>query len=534
MGSSDRHEAAEPVVDVCVVGGGPVGQMCAQALAARGLRVVLVEAGAAFASGRANRACPTVVEGDERYGGLEWKAWRAFGGTSWAWGIDLLGLDHGVRLAPVETAVVERDVPGLPRWPLTAEQMAALQQRALDALEVDVEIDSLQPQAADGIPMLDEGAYVFTSGRRFHDPHALVGVQVFLGTTVTRLVPAQDEVAGVASGVAAVEHINARGERGVLACEAVVLAANSIENARLALLLRQELPRLRGTRIGVGFMDRPRVTGELTTNDRPKADWGRFALLRSLTVFRMARWCAPSPLVLHGGASVGVVFAPVLPSAGGRRRAESGARLLLLDLPRRLVVHGAPRFGVVLRRTYPWRARQFRRVSSQPHLDWAVWAGRAWQDCTRWSLTASVEMLPDPANRLELIEDAAHGEPDTRLVWGAPASRAASAATLDTLSAAFHEAGIGAVQWPSNGFDTVSSHHLMGGLAFGADAETDTACDQEGRLRGTRNVFAAGACLFPTSGHANPTLAALALGLHVSDCVGTAEGSTAAAASAAP
>ncbi len=59
-----------------------------------------------------------------------------------------------------------------------------------------------------------------------------------------------------------------------------------------------------------------------------------------------------------------------------------------------------------------------------------------------------------------------------------------------------------------------SSHHMAGTLAFGDDPRT-SATDRDGRVRGTHNVFAAGACLFPTTGHANPTVGAVALGLHV-------------------
>ncbi len=117
--------------DVCVIGAGPVGQAVADDLALRGLRVVVLEVGSDLPSARANGDCPTEVLGDERYGDLGWKAWRALGGTSWAWGIDVQGQSHGVRLALLETPVIERMMDDLPRWPLTTEELGALQERSL-------------------------------------------------------------------------------------------------------------------------------------------------------------------------------------------------------------------------------------------------------------------------------------------------------------------------------------------------------------------------------------------------------------------
>jgi choline dehydrogenase-like flavoprotein len=81
---------------------------------------------------------------------------------------------------------------------------------------------------------------------------------------------------------------------------------------------------------------------------------------------------------------------------------------------------------------------------------------------------------------------------------------------------ALERSGVGTVSFDGATFDAVSSCHIMGTLAFGNDPAT-SATDPTGLLRGTDNVFAAGMCLFPTSGHSNPTLTAMALSVRVAD-----------------
>src|SRR5688572_3100358 len=104
--------------DVCIVGGGPVGQAVATALGGSGLRVTIIEAGSRLPQDTRGKLVSAEIVGDERFGPLEWKAHRALGGTSWRWAIDVDGRAQGVRHAVLEDGVVERRVVGLPEWPL--------------------------------------------------------------------------------------------------------------------------------------------------------------------------------------------------------------------------------------------------------------------------------------------------------------------------------------------------------------------------------------------------------------------------------
>lgn len=69
-----------------------------------------------------------------------------------------------------------------------------------------------------------------------------------------------------------------------------------------------------------------------------------------------------------------------------------------------------------------------------------------------------------------------------------------------------------------NGLPFEDTRHQCGGLCMGLSASTSVT-DRDCRIWGTHNVFVAGASVFPTSGYANCTLTAIALGLRVTDLI---------------
>lgn len=64
-------------------------------------------------------------------------------------------------------------------------------------------------------------------------------------------------------------------------------------------------------------------------------------------------------------------------------------------------------------------------------------------------------------------------------------------------------------------------NHQMGTTRIGTTAATGVV-DGDLRVHGTRNLFVAGAAVFPSSGFANPTFTALALGLRLAACLAQA------------
>jgi choline dehydrogenase-like flavoprotein len=60
-------------------------------------------------------------------------------------------------------------------------------------------------------------------------------------------------------------------------------------------------------------------------------------------------------------------------------------------------------------------------------------------------------------------------------------------------------------------------HHM--GMARMANSAADGVVDSELRVFSTRNLHVVGAAVFPTSGHANPTFTAIALGLRLAKTI---------------
>jgi choline dehydrogenase-like flavoprotein len=310
-----------------------------------------------------------------------------------------------------------------------------------------------------------------------------------------------------------------------------VLACGTVENTRLAWMLTGSLPGVRANRaIGVGVMDRPRLAGTLHLDDDP-ADWlAEFGMHDADGVPTLTRWLLPADAVRAGTPSCAFLVAP---TGGGsaRRRLERAAKQMLVTSPtvfeQRVADHVGPwtarRLVGTNQRTYGIRSWAYRRVlRADWDLEWSAWpeATRVWRRQRTWSVTAIIEQFPHPANRLELADARdVHGRPVPRLVWGRPIERAGVVGrALTRATQAFEKAGIGRLDWQPEGFTSVSSCHLMGSLPIGDDP-SHSATDPTGRLRGSANVFVAGSCLFPTGGHSNPTLTAMALAIGTADSI---------------
>ncbi len=70
-----------------------------------------------------------------------------------------------------------------------------------------------------------------------------------------------------------------------------------------------------------------------------------------------------------------------------------------------------------------------------------------------------------------------------------------------------------AAEWPAHVSDSL--HHI--GTTRMAPTPADGVVDENCRVHGLANLFVAGTSVFPASGAANPTLAAVALGLRLAD-----------------
>jgi choline dehydrogenase-like flavoprotein len=74
--------------------------------------------------------------------------------------------------------------------------------------------------------------------------------------------------------------------------------------------------------------------------------------------------------------------------------------------------------------------------------------------------------------------------------------------------------------------------HQIGTARMGADEEAGVV-DTDCRVFGLENLFVAGSSVFPTSGHANPTLMIVALAIRLADHLAAESASTALSSSSA-
>ena len=117
--------------DVCIVGAGPAGLTVARALAASGLRIILLESGGRGPDSDAQALCDGTTSGDT-YAGPGATRHRQAGGTAQVWNT-WLGADAeiGGKYVPLDTVDFEaREWLPLSGWPFDKASLAPYYERA--------------------------------------------------------------------------------------------------------------------------------------------------------------------------------------------------------------------------------------------------------------------------------------------------------------------------------------------------------------------------------------------------------------------
>lgn len=300
----------------------------------------------------------------------------------------------------------------------------------------------------------------------------------------------------------------------------VVLACGGIENARLLLLSTDRHPAGIGNDYGlVGrfFMDHPRAV------------WGRVEL-RPGVALRLLR----GRPVRGGKVQLGLALAPGERAAQGLlhhyatleserssyareqydvavqlakrvlRRGHAGGRfdfrgllagrtpdMVYLLTPKEILPHPVYRLLWLLRERLPRRARAERLV-----------------------LVHFCEQPLDPESRVTLSDRRDPlGLPMVRLHWRVQPEVVASMRALEeTIGAELARTGLGRLLPVDNEPRFTDASHHMGTTRMGSDPRTSVT-DPHGRVHGLENLWIAGSSLFPSGGHANPTLTIVALAL---------------------
>lgn len=462
----------DDVYDVCVIGSGPAGITVARRAAARGRRVLLLEGGDDVVVPDSEDIYRGEVIGDP-YFALHQARLRMFGGTSGHW-------TGWVR--PLESWDFEPK-PGFDKavWPIRRADLDPYLAEAADILDFDPVYDDELASEEFGVERV---RFLFSPPTRFDqkyfddiadDPD----ITLCLQANVFRLEPAGGRIV-------AAEVLGYEGGSRTVRAGRFVLACGGIENSRILLYSNA---RSNGgvaphaETLGRYWMEHPHFTiGGVAFFDEARALRGHYAL-NSATQQRLG--------VLGCGLRMGR-----MPYGDGYRRMVADIACLAPGLSYRLL----------------------------------NWAGSRLTCGAR--LRAAWEQEPRSVNRIELSRDESDrfGVPRTVLHW------TKSEADLRTLRETGLQFGrwvaaenLGRVQlepwvfgrddYPKD--DELGGYHHMGGTRM-ADSPRDGVVDADLKVFGVDNLYVCGSSVFPSGGHANPTLTIVQLALRLGDRLGAA------------
>jgi len=479
----------ELAADVVVVGAGPAGLAVASRIAATGGQVVILESGGFDpAPDRAQGLGAT--RGRLPYFDLCECRPRGLGGSTTLWGGWCEPLD--------ELDFETRPLHGATGWCLAPLELQPYYQQARAFCGIPPGDPHRRWSCADD---LEAGGWPFEM-RSFpvlgprqlgysHLPEfAETGADIVLGTTITGIATSPDG--------ASVDHLVARTAQGDLTAtgDKFVLAAGGIETARL-LLSSTSAAWPAGTGNGHGlvgrfFMEHPHVDAMRFRGQPSTFDVGFFAE-------------SPAGETLDGKpmATAGCL----LVSASACRSENVGRVQLFIEPAGGHREHPLPR-------------------SLNGHL--VSWPPSQARD-GELAVIAATEQVPSRHSRVLLDSTLdRHGVPLPILRWELTKTDHRTALTgvgllrdfLVSLGAQNVRRRLRRGGWPS---DTLGGpHHL--GTARMAHSPADGVVNEHCRVHGISNLFVAGGAVFPTSGHAPPTLTIIALGLRLGDHLAGHEG----------
>lgn len=498
--------------DLCIVGSGVAGLTLAQALAGTGLRIVVLEGGGLDYDPESQALYEGRMLGNPA-AGLDWSRLRYFGGTSNHWGgycRPLDPLDFTVRTWVPESG-----------WPIDAASLAPYYARAVDILDIDGPDFSAerwqgrfapvlaQPALADTLPTV---VFQQSPPTRFGEKYRSVvesgrGIDAHLFANVVEI-----ETDTIARTVHAVRVACLTGNRYRVRARWFVLATGGIENARL--LLASNAIATAGLGNGHDLVGRYFM-------DHPSFDAGTITFHGSSAIAR-------NPI--GSGIDAGFGLPPEVQAQeqllnfncyvrpATRETVDPSGYAALRELSRSITRGHLP---------VGWQG-----LVGEVAADLGGAAGGLWNRLfgEPGELVAHVypEVAPQRDSRVVLsTERDALGLPRADLDWRlGELDRRTIVRGLERVGAGFARAGLGRLridEWllePGFAVPDGSFHHI--GTTRMADNPRQGVVDRDCRVHGTSNLYIAGSSVFPTSGHAPPTMTIVALTLRLADHLRTA------------
>jgi choline dehydrogenase-like flavoprotein len=515
--------------DICVVGAGAAGITLVTQLAATHRDICLIESGAFEPDSETQSLYDLECTGYPLRPDYMSRA-RYFGGSCNLWA------GRSMRLAPLDFE--RREWVPHSGWPISHAEVSHYYPaagRILGLPDLDSASDEMPKRLSDTEQRIFGGTTLtptisawarkpmrFGAASKDHFRSAR-NLRVLLNASATKL-----HVNEAGNAVESLEVRTLNGGLVVVRARCFVLACGGIENARLLLVSRDRQPQGLGNAhdlVGRYFMDHPRAVfgrihvpagAHLPLLRGRTLKYGRYQVGVGLSREAQRRERLLNHFVTFEHESSGFVEAKyqsfIQTMKVVLRRGYTGSRwdftrthlaeipnLIYLLSPRELMPHPLYRLYVTLRDAMPRRPRPRTYV-----------------------VVYFCEQPPDPASRVSLSSDNDRlGVPKLSFHWDLGRAMEDSVMRLqEMLAVELERAGVGTLERsPDPPVYTDASHH-MGTTRMSARPDegiVDTDC----RLHGYANLYLAGSCVFPTGGHANPTLTIVALALRLADHLST-------------
>ena len=507
--------------DIAVVGSGPAGLTIARRLQSLGRDALLLESGTFGYTKRAQ----ALNDGDDALGRtsyLRTSRVRAFGGTSFHW------VGWCAPLDPVDFA--ERAWIKHSGWPiskadLTSYYAAASEICELDKLGFEVErwakLRKQQPLSWNG-DEFSTAYFQLSPPTRFGKKYR---PEVEASRKITAVLNATVTAVRLESNGASCKGLSVAGPDGKtieVQARQYILACGGIENARLLLSSNDVQANGIGNAndlVGRFFMDHPEFFSGAMTPADPKLDIGYY-VYDSVPKIRGFGSITPTPALTQkvGSINFNIDLKPHFEGMGNSLNTlKHNYWDLSLTLKRREILDN---FGRNL-------STFFSMVGNGASYAWASLLNRE-QMLLYADLRHHLECSPNADSRVTVNRHKKDrlGQPVAQLDWRI------NAADIDgwlraqeALALTFERAGIARMRIdyePSKGMKALkieSSCHHIGTTRMHPDPKQGVV-DQNCRVHGISNLHVAGSSVFPTSGHANPTLTIVALALRLADHLG--------------
>jgi choline dehydrogenase-like flavoprotein len=499
--------------DLCLIGSGPAGWAIAEELKDSGLRILMLESGGRDVDPDAAALNEVEDVGVRLFNGRA----RVLGGTSRLW--------NG-RCVPFDDIDYE-ERPWVPHsgWPFNARAMAPYVDRASEHLGAGPYYAGTErrplpqgPQPRPGVnPALMRSIWWENPGYidfgQVLTTRRSANLWVLVRATVTHL-----NTDPYGRHVESVEVADANGRRLTVRARAFVLCAGGVENPRILLYSNRVNPEGVGNAhdlVGRYLMDHPR-------------DLRLAARVEERDVDRFRDLFGPYDLDNPRGRHEfwhGFVLSPE------RVRAE---RLLnTAAWPYEEIAADDPFDAVkrLLRGPRDRALRDARLAASQPGLlmrglrSRLVDKQKVRRKAERTGFLVSSEQVPDRDSRVELADRKDWlGLPITRTNWRVGELETRSQAVLaQTIAAEFARLGLPPIRladWVRSGrvedAQFVDGCHPIGTTRM-ADEPRQGVVDADCQVHGVDGLYVAGSSVFPTAGHANPTLMIVALAVRLAE-----------------